>query len=626
LQRVRELIPYKQVVIGWFLNAYLIDKSEDSGNAGYGELKALTKNGSYEDLGIEKVDGLTYSFDFVQEVGGQFDLIDELAQTADAQPNADGSWTFELAVGNVSNAEMEQLEMNNEWYRRSPWSSFSPDNVDDSKYYMQELRIEEQERSDDAWLDYKRLFEDGTLDVEVFFGWDYHDAYHQKHARASYEWLLRNGFESPTDTWEDYATDRAPLTSTLQTPDGPVDVHVTLWWGEPGTSTDPDTDAGGRVLEEAMRESLKTDEVTMFSGHSGPWYGFALANWRETLEGDLDDSEIPSLEMPSDKYQLVVAEGCDTYALGEAFWQNPNKADRQNLDIITTTSFSNAGTEKAVTDLLGAVLGVDYREDFKAQRYSELLEDLDGNSYWFQTMYGVHGIDDNPHAHPYADTDAICTECSSSADCGPNGNVCANLEGTNVCTYECTADDGCPDGFTCRETRTGSWLSTSVCVPTTYTCDEIDADADAASVQISELLADPAPGLDGDANGDGERDARADEYIELQNLSDTTFDLSGWTLSDNVSERYTFPANTTIAPGGYLVVFGGGDANSFTGVEGTVLVADGLYLNNGGDSITLANRDGDVVDAVAYGAEGGENTALVRNGETLEQGAATPGR
>lgn len=625
LQRVRELIPYKQVVIGWFLNAYLIDKSEDSDNAGYGELKALTKNGSYEDLGIEKVDGLTYSFDFVQEVGGQFDLIDELGQSADAQPNADGSWTFELAVGDVSNAEMEQLDMNNEWYRQSPWSSFSPDSVDESQYYMQELHIEEQERSDDAWLDYKRLFEDGTLDVEVFFGWDYHDAYHQKHAQASYEWLLRNGFESPTESWGDYATNRAPLTSTLQTPEGPVAVNVTLWWGEPGTSTDPDTDAGGRALEDAMRDSLKTDEVTMFSGHSGPWYGFALANWRKTLEGDLDDSEIPALDMPSDKYQIVVAEGCDTYALGEAFWQNPNKADRQNLDIITTTSFSNAGTEKAVTDLLGAVLGVDYRDDFKPQRYSELLEDLDGNSYWFQTMYGVHGIDDNPHAHPYADTDAICSECSSSADCGGTGNVCASLEGANVCTYECTADDGCPDGFTCRETRTGSWLSTSVCVPSTYTCDDINTDADETSVQISELLADPASGLEGDANGDGERDARADEYIELHNASDTTFDLSGWTISDNVSERYTFPANTTIAPGGYLVVFGGGDADSFTGVEGTVFVADGLYLNNGGDKVTLANLDGDVVDQVAYGAEGGENTALVRNGETFEQGSTTPG-
>jgi hypothetical protein len=628
LQRVRELIPYKQVVIGWFLNAYLIDKSGDGDNAEYGGVKALTKNGSYEDLGIEKLDDLTYSFEFVQEVGGQFDLIDELGQTADAEPNVDGSWTFELAVGEVSNIEMEQLEYNNEWYRSSPWSSFTPDNVDESRYYMQELHIEQQERSDDAWIDYKRLFEDGTLDVEVFFGWDYHDAYHQKHARSTYEWLIRHGFDSPVDSWDAYAQNRAPITRTLSTPDGPVDVAVTLWWGEPGTSTDPDTDAGGIALENAMRESFTKNEVTMFSGHSGPWYGFALANWRTTLEGDLDDSEIPTLDMPADKYQIVVAEGCDTYALGESFWKNPNKSNRQNLDIITTTSFSNAGTEKAVTDLLGAVLALDSRDHFVPQRYSTLLEDLDGNSYWFQTMYGVHGIDNNPHAHPYAATDAICDECSSSADCGGTGNVCANLEGQNVCTYECTADDGCPDGFSCRETRTGSWLSTNVCVPTTFTCDEIDRGGDdQPNVQISELLADPAAGIAGDINGDGVRDARSDEFIELFNPADTAVELGGWTISDNVSVRYTFPANATIEAGQHLVIFGGGDLQSFEGLgDASVLVADGLYLNNGGDSITLANRDGDKADQVAYGAEGGEDRALVRNGDTFAPTeTATPG-
>jgi hypothetical protein len=628
LQRVRELIPYKQVVIGWFLNAYLIDKSGDGDNAEYGGVKALTKNGSYEDLGIEKVDDLTFSFGFVQEVGGQFDLINELGQTADAQPNADGSWTFELAVGEVSNAEMAQLDYNNEWYRSSPWSSFTPDNVDESRYYMQELRIEPQERSNDAWIDYKRLFEDGTLNLEVFFGWDYHDNYHQKHAESTYEWLIRHGFDSPVDSWSDYAQNRAPITRTLSTPDGPVDVEVTLWWGEPGTSTDPDTDQGGIALENAMRDSFIQNEVTMFSGHSGPWYGFALANWRTTAEGDLDDSEISGLEMPSDKYQIVVAEGCDTYALGEAFWKNPAKSNRQNLDIITTTSFSNAGTERAVTDLLGAVLAIDSGDNFVPQRYSTLLEDLDSNSSWFQTMYGVHGIDNNPHAHPYAATDAICEECSSSADCGGTGNVCANLEGTNVCTYECTADDGCPDGFSCRETRTGDWLSTNVCVPTTFTCEDIDRSGDdQPDVQFSELLADPAAGTDGDINGDGIRDARSDEFVELLNRADGVVDLGGWTLSDNVGVRYTFPADATIGAGQRLVIFGGGDTQSFTGLgDASVLAADGLYLNNGGDSITLADSDGDQVDQVAYGSEGGQDRALVRNGDSFEPAdAATPG-
>lgn len=628
LQRVRELIPYKQVVIGYFLNAYLIDKSGDGADADYGGFKALTKNGSYEDLGIAKTGELTYSFRFVQEVGGQLDLLAELGRAAGAEPNADGSWSMELAVGDLTNNEMTQLDHGNEWYRRSPWSGFTPDSVDASRYYMQPIELVPQERSDDAWVDYHRLFADGTVDAEIFFGWDYHDAYHQKHAESTYRWLVARGFDSPVDSWADYAANRAPLTKTIVADGEPVEVRVTLWWGEPGTETDPDTDAGGRALEEAMRRSLKNNEITGFSGHSGPWYGFALANWRQTAEGDLDDSEIPALDMPSDKYQIVLAEGCDTYALGEAFWANPNKADRTTLDIITTTSFSNAGTNATVTDLFKGVIGTDSQGNHQATRYSEILADMDSNSYWFKTMYGVHGIDDNPHRHPYADAENVCLSCSTDADCGGEGNVCANLGGDAICTFECTADDGCPTGFRCRETQTGGWISTSVCVPDTYTCDDVPAADAEPQVRVSELLADPAAGLEGDANGDGQRSAYADEFVELVNDGGQPVDLGRWTLSDNVSVRFTFPADVTLAPGERLVVFGGGDPAAFDlDTDALVFVAEGLYLNNGGDALAVGDADGRTVDRVSYGREGGGDLALVRDGDGLRPAElATPGR
>ena len=61
-----------------------------------------------------------------------------------------------------------------------------------------------------------------------------------------------------------------------------------IYYGRTGTDTDPDTAAGGIVLEKDMRESLNTRDVIIYSGHSGPFYGFALANWKKTDEGDLD--------------------------------------------------------------------------------------------------------------------------------------------------------------------------------------------------------------------------------------------------------------------------------------------------------------------------------------------------
>jgi len=54
-------------------------------------------------------------------------------------------------------------------------------------------------------------------------------------------------------------------------------------------------------------------------------------------------------------YQIVLANGCDTYDLGQAFWKNPDKADKQSLNVITTTNFSNAGTEASAERLLKAL-------------------------------------------------------------------------------------------------------------------------------------------------------------------------------------------------------------------------------------------------------------------------------
>lgn len=470
LARARELVPYKQVVIGWFLNAYLIDKSHDAENADYGGMKALTKNESYDSLNIRHVEGDTYAFDFVQEVGGQLDLLAELGQKADARPNEDGTWTLELVIGKISTTEMQQLELNSEWYRRAPWSTFDPTQVDAERLETIELNLEEQEASTDAWIDYPRLTEDGVVDVSIFFGWDYHGEYHRRHSRATFDFLVREGFEAPVASYDDYAANRAPLTKTLNVAGEPVEYRVTLWWGEPGTDTDPDTDAGGIKLEQEMVAAFARDEVIGFSGHSGPFYGFALANWKKTLEGDLDDSEIRALDMPRDKYQVVLAEGCDTYALGEAFWTNPNKSAETSLDIITTTSFSDASSSATVTEFLTAIAGDDGAGNLVPMTYTQLLDDLDDNSYWFHTMYGVHGIDDNPHANPLADKGQMCSPCASDSDCSVGGS-CIRMEDQGVCTYQCTADDGCPSGSVCRQTETGGTLSSQYCVPSTLTCE-----------------------------------------------------------------------------------------------------------------------------------------------------------
>ena len=112
---------------------------------------------------------------------------------------------------------------------------------------------------------------------------------------------------------------------------------------------------------------------------------------------------------------------------------------------------------------------------------------------------------------------------------------------------------------------------------------------------INEVLYDPPSGIEGDANGDGTREAQEDEFIEFVNLGGT-LDLSGYTVHDNTQERHVFPQGTIIPSGGVLVLFGGGNP---TGAFGNAIVqtasAGILNMNNAGDFVTVYNSNGEVV-------------------------------
>ncbi len=621
IKRVKELIPLKQVVIGWFLNQYVAPKSHDASNKDYGGFNALTKNGSYEDMDIQQDDNLTFSFTFRQEIAGNKYLIQRLP----AQKGNDGRFYFKLAVGKISNYEMTQLRTNEEWYRKSPWKSFDPNKVDESKIEWLELTIWEQPRTKDAWIDYNKLFSDGKLTIGIHFGWDYHDEYHIKHSKEIYNWLLSIGYKSPESTIAEYDRNSGPLTRTIKANGQEVEVQISIYWGEKGKETDPDTDLGGKILEEDMIRSFATREVIIFSGHSGPFYGFALANWRKTSEGDLDDAKIPFLQMPKEVYQVVMADGCETYALGEAFFLNKSKPGLYNLDIITTTNYSNASSSSALKNLISALAGTEQRsEDHIAITYGGLLLDLGRSTYRNPAMYGIHGIDDNPHGHPYGVAANLCQTCKRNSDCGGKGNKCVKINGAEkVCAFECTANDGCPTGYGCRNVAQGYTIESKQCLPVKLSCyqqnkPEAIEPQQKDGLMINEVLADPPNRKDSDLvdpNGDGKITATQDEFVEIFNSGQEDINLTGFILSDRVMDRFTFPGGVTIKPGEVVVVFGGGDRDRFSGFQGIQVftASNGLGLSNKGDIVTIRDQKGNVVDQVVYGAEGGKNRSLTRS-------------
>lgn len=137
-------------------------------------------------------------------------------------------------------------------------------------------------------------------------------------------------------------------------------------------------------------------------------------------------------------------------------------------------------------------------------------------------------------------------------------------------------------------------------------------DDETPNVVINEFLADPG-GIDVDGSGDYQYDD--DEFIELYNNESVSVDISNWTLSDG-TVRHTFSEGTILLSNSAIVVFGNPD--KYSGIFGGSIVqgANSLGLNNGGDSIILANNEGSTVDLHTY-SSGTSGVSVVRDPEGI---------
>ncbi len=93
-----------------------------------------------------------------------------------------------------------------------------------------------------------------------------------------------------------------------------------------------------------------------------------------------------------------------------------------------------------------------------------------------------------------------------------------------------------------------------------------------------------------------------EQWIELYNKGTSTVDLSAWKLSDAVT--WAFPAGTTLAPGGYLVIAWDPAAFATLHPGVTALGPWSGNLSGKGETITLRDAEDNVADQVTY-ADGG---------------------
>jgi hypothetical protein len=125
-------------------------------------------------------------------------------------------------------------------------------------------------------------------------------------------------------------------------------------------------------------------------------------------------------------------------------------------------------------------------------------------------------------------------------------------------------------------------------------------------IVINEIMADPTPTV-GLPNA---------EYLELHNLTDKLFDLSGGRIS-----AATFPANTFIEPNGYLILVGSANVDAYSNFENVALMNSmgTTFLTNGGRELYFANRFEDLVDRVEYSDSWYADDSKIDGGWSIER-------
>jgi hypothetical protein len=95
-----------------------------------------------------------------------------------------------------------------------------------------------------------------------------------------------------------------------------------------------------------------------------------------------------------------------------------------------------------------------------------------------------------------------------------------------------------------------------------------------------------------------DQDGEFDDWIELYNNTAGSISLEGFFLSDDLDNltKWAFPAGTTIAGNGYLIIWADDDTTQ-AGLHAA------FRLAAGGEAVALVGADGAIVDTVTYAAQ-----------------------
>jgi len=155
-------------------------------------------------------------------------------------------------------------------------------------------------------------------------------------------------------------------------------------------------------------------------------------------------------------------------------------------------------------------------------------------------------------------------------------------------------------------------------------------------IALNEILPNVPDGPQGDTNGDGERDAFDDEFVELVNRGDRTLDLAGVQLVESGDVVTTLPS-ICLKPNRGLLIFGGiAEGVSPVSPEGVEVRVSSkrLGFSNSGGSFRLVGPGGTDLASVEWNSAPPTSYTLdpqidgseyVPHTELAEEAALSPG-
>lgn len=124
-------------------------------------------------------------------------------------------------------------------------------------------------------------------------------------------------------------------------------------------------------------------------------------------------------------------------------------------------------------------------------------------------------------------------------------------------------------------------------------------------IVFSEIMADPTPVVN----------LPEVEYVELKNISEESFDLANWTFVNTTTPKIL--SSFILEPGALVILCDEEDASLLDPFGDVIAINSFTALANTGDSLTLINAEGTIIDIVSYNNDWYGDSSLDDGGYSL---------